>query len=42
MRDNAPVIPSRPDGEGPPNRSQIHARNTFAIHEALASNRRNF
>ncbi len=39
MRDNALVIPSRADGEGPRNRSKIHARNAFAVHEALASNR---
>src|SRR5207247_7610112 len=39
MRDNALVIPSRADGEGPRNRSKIHTRNAFAVHEALASNR---
>jgi hypothetical protein len=39
MRDNALVIPSRADGEGPLNRSKIHARNAFVIHEGLASNR---
>jgi hypothetical protein len=38
MRDNAPVIRSRADGEGPRNRSKIHA-NAFAVLEALASNR---
>jgi hypothetical protein len=40
MRDNAPVIPSRADGEGPRSRSKIHARNAFAGLEALASNSR--
>ncbi len=34
MRDNALVIPSRADGEGTRNRSKIHARNAFAVHEA--------
>ena len=38
MRDNALVILRRADGEGPHNRSKIHARSAFAIHEALDSN----
>jgi hypothetical protein len=37
MRDNALVIPSRAEGEGPRIR-----RNAFAIHEALALNRPTF
>jgi hypothetical protein len=42
MRDNTLVIPSRADGEGPLNRNKIYARNAFAIHEGLASNRPTF
>jgi hypothetical protein len=39
MRDNALVIPSRADGEGPLNRSKIHARNAFVIQEGLTADR---
>jgi hypothetical protein len=42
MRDNALVILSHTDGKGPCNRSKIHARNAFPVHEALASNRPTF
>jgi hypothetical protein len=42
MRDNMLVIPSRADGEGPLNRSKIHARNAFAIHEGLTADRPTF
>ena len=42
MRGNALVIPSRAEGEGPRVRSKTHARNAFAIHEALALNRPTF
>ena len=42
MRNDALVIPSRAEGEGPRIRSKIHARNAFAIREALALNRPTF